>query len=307
MKKEKRYLRGKRGFLAILLLLSLLFVGCMGNEELTPGSNIQAEHNPSTDIRPTTPPVGENASTGAIKDNEYIPTPASEPDGQATPLPTENAAGADELTPDKPEPTHIVVLDPGHGGIFTGAVYEQVEKEATLKIAVYAKEYLTANYPQLTVYLTRETDKEFDKELAKDLENRVQLGKELGADAFVSLHLNASAAHNIKGAEVLCPHRENVKTDSFLLGNCILDELAALGIRRRGITTRNSNDTVDANGNPVEYYAINRHSANRDMVGIIVEHCFMDHPEDMQYLADEEALRRLGEADARGIAAYFGY
>jgi len=199
------------------------------------------------------------------------------------------------------------VLDPGHGGIFSGAVHGLVEKDTVLQIALYAKEYLQTNCPQLEVKMTRETDTEFDSQLAKDLENRVQLGKELGADVFVSFHLNASAAHNIRGAEVICPHRENVKEDSFLLANLILDELAALGIKRRGIVTKNSNDTVDAYGNPVEYYAINRHAANRDMVGIIIEHCFMDNEEDKVFLADEEALKRLGEADAKGIAAYFGY
>ena len=33
----------------------------------------------------------------------------------------------------------------------------------------------------------------------------------------------------------------------------------------------------------------------------------MDNEEDKQFIADDEALKRLGEADARGIAAYFGY
>ena len=205
------------------------------------------------------------------------------------------------------EPECVVVLDPGHGGRFSGAVHGLVEKDTVLKIALYAKAYLEEHYPQIEVKMTRDTDIDFDAQLAKDLENRVQLGKELGADVFVSFHLNASVAHNIRGAEVICPHRENVKTDSFLLGNCILDELTALGIKRRGIVTKNSNDTVDANGNPVEYYAINRHAANRDMIGIIIEHCFMDNEEDKVFLADEAALQRLGEADARGIAAYFGY
>ena len=80
-----------------------------------------------------------------------------------------------------------------------------------------------------------------------------------------------------------------------------------ISVFKRGIVTKNSNDMVDANGNPLEYYAINRHAANRDMIGIIIEHCFMDNEEDKQFIADDEALKRLGEADARGIAAYFGY
>lgn len=220
----------------------------------------------------------------------------------------EDAKNPDDAANAEPtEPEYVVVLDPGHGGQFSGAVHGLVEKDTVLKIALYAKAYLEEHYPQIEVKLTRETDKDFDSQLAKDLENRVQLGKEMGADVFVSLHLNASAAHNIRGAEVICPHREHVKTESFLLANCILDELTALGIKRRGIVTKNSNDMVDANGNPLEYYAINRHAANRDMVGIIVEHCFMDNEEDKSFLADEAALQRLGEADARGIAAYFGY
>ena len=251
-------------------------------------------------------PDGANENiggSGTVESNENTGTDSgvNKPDTET------NSGNPGDATAEPIEPEYVVVLDPGHGGQFSGAVHGLVEKDTVLKIALYAKAYLEAHYPQIEVKLTRETDQDFDSQLAKDLENRVQLGKELGADAFVSLHLNASAAHNIRGAEVICPHREHVKTEAFLLANCILDELTALGIKRRGIVTKNSNDMVDANGNPLEYYAINRHAANRDMVGIIVEHCFMDNEEDKAFLADEAALQRLGEADARGIAAYFGY
>ncbi len=315
--KQKR--SGKK-YMAIGLLLALLMVTVAGCTNQGSAGGIDPntiEHNPNQPV--TSFSGGEKDSSITDKADETLP---GLPDSvgttdSATGKPEENGAdsgNAEENTQqtgtETAEPVtceYVVVLDPGHGGAFTGAIYGLVEKEVVLKIANYAKEYLQKNYPQLEVKMTRETDKDFDTQLAKDLENRVQLGKEMGADVFVSFHLNASAAHNIQGAEVICPHRENVKEDSFLLANCILDELTALGIKRRGIVTKNSNDTVDANGNPVEYYAINRHAANRDMIGIIVEHCFMDNEADKAFLADEEALKRLGEADARGIAAYFGY
>lgn len=246
---------------------------------------------------------------------QSAPTPTKEAVGEQTAadtgeVPEKNDTQAETPTPTPTEapPEYVVVLDPGHGGKFTGAIYGGlVEKDVALKLAIYTKEYLEEHYPNLIVHLTRETDKEFDAELAKDLENRVQLGKELGADVFVSLHLNASVTHDVRGSEVICPHREHVKDEAAILANFILDELAGLGLKRRGIVTRNSNDTVDEHGNPVEYYAINRHAANRDMVGIIVEHCFMDNEAERAYLADDEALRRLAQADARGIASYFGY
>lgn len=336
MRKIQSAKTGKYSIVCLLLvLLAVLTVGCTNGNTGTvdPG---MIEHNPNQSVSvPDDEPwnsgaeVGEQAGTNqesgeSAEGNQQpeIPDTASGDETGKNEENSENTGGNDSTdtgiaepdkrpdveTTDEPiEAEVVVVLDPGHGGRFSGAVHGLVEKDTVLKIALYAKAYLEKNYPQIEVKMTRETDKDFDAQLAKDLENRVQLGKELGADVFVSFHLNASEAHNIRGAEVLCPHREHVKTDSFLLGNCILDELTMLGIKRRGIVTKNSNDMVDGNGNPLEYYAINRHAANRDMVGIIVEHCFMDNEEDKVFLADEAALQRLGEADARGIAAYFGY
>jgi len=315
----KRKRSGKK-YIAVCLLLALLaalMVGCANQSHTGTIDSSTIEHNPNQPVNP----LPENEKGNSMTDAEDGTLPEQPGNVDATGFADgepggngENIAGTEEHeqqsgteNTEPVTPEYVVVLDPGHGGAFTGAVYGLVEKEVVLKIANYAREYLQKNYPKLEVKMTRETDKDFDTQLAKDLENRVQLGKELGADVFVSFHLNASAAHNIQGAEVICPHRENVKEDSFLLANHILDELTALGIKRRGIVTKNSNDTVDANGNPEEYYAINRHAANRDMVGIIIEHCFMDNETDKAFLADDEALRRLGEADARGIAAYFGY
>ena len=295
-----------------LISLMVLLTGCVQKISLNGIDPNTVEHNPNQSVNQ--PAEGLQTGTEAVEkvpENDIATSPeGAEPSGGRETGENEAPDSGDgEIKRDiTVEPEYTVVLDPGHGGAFTGAVYDGlVEKDTALKIALYAKEYLEQHYPQIEVKMTRESDKDFDTALAKDLENRVQLGKDLGADIFVSFHLNASSAHNIRGAEVICPHREPVKENSFLLANCILDELTALGIKRRGIVTKNSNDTVDANGNPVEYYAINRHAANRNMIGIIIEHCFMDNEEDKQYLADDEALRRLGEADARGIAAYFGY
>lgn len=295
----------------LLVFLVIMMTGCIQVTDFSGVDPNTVEHNPNQ------PLAGSSDEQAGTERQETVVEPeGTEPSGEQG-TEDETSAGGEEQnknnltsgeTEKTPEPEYTVVLDPGHGGAFTGAVYgELVEKDTALKIALYAKAYIEQHYPQLEVKMTRETDQDFDAVLAKDLENRVQLGKDMGADVFVSFHLNASSAHNIRGAEVICPHREPVKEDSFLLANCILDELTALGIKRRGIVTKNSNDTVDANGNPVEYYAINRHAANRNMIGIIIEHCFMDNEEDKQYLADDEALKRLGEADARGIAAYFGY
>ncbi len=204
------------------------------------------------------------------------------------------------------EPT-IIVLDPGHGGIYAGAQYfGRDEKNLTLRMAQYVKEYLEKNYSDVEVYLTREDDCELSSELKTDLEMRAEFAKEKNAAALVSLHFNADEEHDLYGATVYVSRRDNVHENAQKLGECIQTKLVELGIKDDGVLTRKSNDMFDENGEAYDYYAINRHCANRDIVGIIVEHCYMDNGEDTRFIESDEALMRLATADADGIAECFG-
>lgn len=83
----------------------------------------------------------------------------------------------------------VVVIDPGHGGIYSGAIGINClqEKDVVLKVA---KEVLKLNKMlfdnELDIYLTRYTDSLIS------LSDRSRLAKSLKADVFVSLHCNAS-------------------------------------------------------------------------------------------------------------------
>ena len=201
----------------------------------------------------------------------------------------------------------IIALDAGHGGGYTGASYDgKIEKDLTLQVATYVKDYLEANYTGMEVYLVRDTDAALSSDVAMDLEMRAEYAKNVNADSLVSLHFNASENHSQEGAMVLISHRETVTQASQDLANSILDELENLGLKNKGTVTRNSNDMFDENGNPLDYYAINRHCAKRDIPGIIVEHCFMDHERDQEIIKDDAALKELAKADAIGIANYYG-
>lgn len=201
----------------------------------------------------------------------------------------------------------IIALDPGHGGGFVGASYnDRNEKDLTLTMANYVKEYLEENYTGMEIYMTRQEDSALSGDVKEDLELRAQFAQDVNADVLVSLHFNASEDHTQKGSMVLVSHRKNVSEACKELGNAILEGLEELGLVNNGTITRNSNDMFDDAGNPLDYYAINRHSAARDIPGIIVEHCFMDNGNDQQYMDSEEDLRALAKADAIGIATYFG-
>jgi len=201
----------------------------------------------------------------------------------------------------------ILVLDPGHGGVFGGASYDgRNEKDLTLIVANYVKEYLEENYNGVQIVLTRTDDVIMSNDVKEDLELRAQIAKDANADAFVSLHFNAAEDHNQNGSMVFISNRDNVTNVSKLLAESILTELEGLGLKNHGTKTRNSNDTFDEKGKPLDYYAINRHCANRDIPGIIVEHCFMDNSNDKNYIDSDEDLRALAKADAEGIAKFYG-
>lgn len=187
----------------------------------------------------------------------------------------------------------VVVLDPGHGGSDPGKVANGYnEKDLNLKIAKYAKEELE-KYSGVTVYLTRTGDSYVG------LEERTEIAKNYKADVFVSLHLN-SAVESANGAEVYVTVKDAYKASSTNLANNILSKITGLGIKNRGVKTRLSSDGVN------DYYAVIRHSVERGFPGIIVENAFLTGNTDINYLNSDAKLKKLGIANATGIAYAYG-
>ena len=90
----------------------------------------------------------------------------------------------------------LVVLDPGHGGREPGAAndeYGLVEAQIALDLAELTASRLRAIMPRTRVMLTRSTDVDLS------LEERCALANAMEADAFVSIHLNASSEPVRKG------------------------------------------------------------------------------------------------------------
>jgi N-acetylmuramoyl-L-alanine amidase len=83
---------------------------------------------------------------------------------------------------------HVIVIDPGHGGVNVGthsAVDGRYEKEFTLDWALRLAPLLEANGWQ--VFLTRTADVDVA------LSNRVMFAEAHQADAFISLHFNSTS------------------------------------------------------------------------------------------------------------------
>jgi N-acetylmuramoyl-L-alanine amidase len=116
--------------------------------------------------------------------------------GRATPVRTRAAPKAKAVPDAPPAAPFRVALDPGHGGLATGAIGPAgvYEKHVALSLALRVRDLLQGR-PGLEVLLTRETDVDLD------LPDRPARAAAAGADAFVSLHLNASTAPEARGIE----------------------------------------------------------------------------------------------------------
>ena len=207
----------------------------------------------------------------------------------------------------------VVALDPGHDSSHAGASANGVREEVlTLKIAQYCKAELE-KYAGVSVYMTRTSAAcpHPGGSSAKDIEQRVADAVKAGASIYVSIHLNSSKSSSAKGAEVIYPNsswKPQVGADGKRLAELIEDELVGIGLERRAIYSKNTTigETYE-DGSISDYFTVQISAKEHGIPGIIVEHAFVTNSSDVNnYLNNEAGLKKLGVADATGIAKYFG-
>jgi hypothetical protein len=84
--------------------------------------------------------------------------------------------------------------------------------------------------------------------------------------------------------------------------------LVALGLKDRGIQYRMTEDnTRYPDNSKADYYCVIRDSKRNGFPGIIIEHAYVTNSHDVsKFLGTEAKLKKLGVADAKGIADYYG-
>lgn len=186
----------------------------------------------------------------------------------------------------------VVVIDPGHGGENLGGEYEDyTEKEMTLVTANAMKEELE-KYEGVTVYMTRTGDRELS------LDERCAFAESVGADFLFCLHYNLSGEHTLFGAECWVSAFGENYSKGCSFASVEIDMLQELGLYSRGIKTR-------LNDKGTDYYGILRHSVERDIPCVLIEHCYFDHINDQPFCDHDEKLKDFGRLDATAAAKYF--
>ncbi len=107
-------------------------------------------------------------------------------------------------TPTFGQGVKVVVIDPGHGGMFPGATYNNVkEKDIVLKVALRLGEIMKKELPEIKVVYTRTTDIHLSTSLAQDLHARTMIANNASGDLFISIHANAASSPAAYGAETI--------------------------------------------------------------------------------------------------------
>lgn len=181
-----------------------------------------------------------------------------------------------------------VCINPGHGGIASGAVYGDLkEKDIVLTVAKYVVEGLNAIAPEIWVGLTRIIDQTMSLQAICDSANNMNV------DCFVSIHCNADPDTDeprmpeAKGEEIWI-HKGSQK--GLRLAQCLADEVDRIFSDEpfRGIKETESLYVLKHTNTPA----------------CLLEIGFIDKSSSIETFTDELTLRKIGVFIARGIYEY---
>lgn len=180
-----------------------------------------------------------------------------------------------------------IFIDLGHGGTDPGAIGNNLlEKVLTRKIGEYMKAYLEMVYEGVLVKLSRNGDE------TKSLKQRTDDANDWGADVLTSLHINSATATTANGFESHIYPNSGAPTVALqnLIHGEIMQVMKAFGINNdRGKKQSNFHMLRESN-----------------MPACLTENLFIVNAYDANRLKQEEFLKAVGEAHARGVAKFLG-
>ncbi|MCP1448254.1 N-acetylmuramoyl-L-alanine amidase [Priestia megaterium] len=175
-----------------------------------------------------------------------------------------------------------IYLDAGHGGADAGAVGANglYEKNLVLKIQQYLISYLNSTYSDFTIKTTRTTD------VFLSLSQRASQANSWGADAFMSIHVNAGGGTGYEDYVYRSASNASKTFQSIVHGQ-VQPALLSYNHPNRGRKSAN--------------YAVLRLT---NMPAVLTEIAFIDNSTDAALLQNEAFLKSMGESYAKGIAVY---
>ena len=224
-----------------------------------------------------------------------------------------------------PSPKHVIVIDPGHGGIDPGAVSHDgtKEKDVVLAYAKTLKEYLEGS-GRYEVLLTRSSDK-FIK-----LDDRVKYAREHKAELFIAVHADMLDNHAVRGTTVytVSDQASDFETEALAKKENGADKIAGLNLSNQKLNVANALVTLaqresqseallfaqktvheispltELSGNPLRSAAFVVLKAP-DVPSVLVELGYLSNVADVGRLNSAKWRTAMAEAMSKAVDSYF--
>ena len=195
-------------------------------------------------------------------------------------------------------------IDPGHGGANRAnrGPTGYVEADGNLKVSKMIKEELDTTCAFYTL-LTRDAD------VTLNLRQRANIGADFGADVFISMH---SDACNGKAKGSTAFYSVDLPNDRILASKFTNDIAKLFGTVDRGAHYRAADPKAPGSSgatvsNPEDHYAVIDQAQDRGIRHVfLIEMLFHDNPEEEAILKQDANLRKIAQALAAELCAFFG-
>ncbi len=222
-----------------------------------------------------------------------------------------------------------IFIDPGHGGADPGAIaYGFQEKDLALRIALGIRDSVTNRLPQIPVDMLRSKDEYVSLE-DRCREANKKLTKEQNG-IFISLHLNTWLDPEARGFEVYYMAHQDWSERARMVA---LLENRNFNVDKTNISTLNPFEKIFGRLETIQYqkesrmiaenvsfsvfnqvkdYAVNRGVKAETffvlkgvlMPSILIEVGFVSSKADLEYLNDDEKIKKIQDAIAKGLEQY---
>ena len=247
-------------------------------------------------------------------------------------IPFINGARAENIVSQRTEGVKVVVLDPGHGVKFPGAVWGGVkEKDLTLSVALKLGALIEEGMPGVKVVYTRKTDKQLGDELIDDLQARADIANKSKGDLFLSIHVNASKDRSARGVETLVmgetPKEQQYNEAALISSNReeyieLVDDAEGTAAMKRAYVqnlqftygtysmafARSIQDSYRTHGRHMRKVGIKtkllRVLFATNMPGALTEIGFMSNAQEMAYLKSEKGQREVARSLYDAVKSY---
>ncbi len=202
---------------------------------------------------------------------------------------------------------YVIAIDPGHGGVDTGALSIADEYAVIDTTATFLYEMLAADPDFTPIYTRTDTDPESSR--------RAATANNAGADLFISIHANSDSHASSHGFECFpTPPGRTHHINALHFATLIAREMKNRGHHLRGESgtgvkyayySGKKKIIVDASDDKVRSMKSFGVLEKTNCPAVLVEQCFLSNHKDVADWAGETGCRKAATAYYNAIKAYF--